>query len=256
LTAPAIDVWRVSLAGLDGDPHGLRRLLCNDERRRAERFAFDRDRDRFVVAHAALRGILSLYAGVPASALEFRCDPGGKPRLARQPGPQFNLSHSADRALLAVAWHRELGVDVEAMRPLDDLDGLAATCFSPLERRTLAAVPEGRRLDAFFDGWTRKEAVLKLLGDGLSRELDSFDVTLAPGEPPALLRLDGGDPHQLALHAIDVGPGFRAALASEGPALSVRLRDWHGEGVTTNGNAGTGSRRRGGRAAQPAAGDR
>ena len=85
-----------------------------------------------------------------------------------------------------------MGIDLEAVRALENLDGLAASCFSRTEQAALAAVPEALRLEAFYDGWTRKEAFLKLLGDGLSRPLDSFDVTLSPGEPPRLLRVAGG----------------------------------------------------------------
>jgi 4'-phosphopantetheinyl transferase len=232
----------VSLAGAAAGSETLRGLLCDEERRRADRFAFARDRNRFTAAHGALRGILSLYAGVPAAALDFGQDPGGKPRLRSPRDLRFNLSHSADRALLAVAWHREVGVDVEAVRALDELDGLAASCFSPVERRALAALPEELRQQAFFDGWTRKEAVLKLLGDGLSRALDSFDVALTPGEPAAVLRLEGGDARELWLHAIDVGPGFRGALASDGPVALVRVRDWAGEGVAAHPGAARGAR--------------
>jgi len=227
-----IDVWRLSLAVPAGTRDGLWGLLCEQERRRADRFAFDRDRDRFVVAHAGLRCVLSLYARVPGQDLEFLSAPGGKPRLVSPGELRFNLSHSGDRALIAVAWEREVGVDLEAVRDLRDLGGLAASCYSPTERRALAAVPEASRLEAFFDGWTRKEAFLKLLGDGLSRPLDSFDVTLAPGKPVRLLRVEGGRTGDWTLHSIDVGPGFRAALAIEGQVRAIRLLDWAADDET------------------------
>jgi hypothetical protein len=115
---------------------------------------------------------------------------------------------------------------LERVRPVEDLEGLAASCFSLAERDALAAVSEMARLEAFFDGWTRKEAFLKLLGDGLSRPLDSFDVTLAPGEPARLLRVAGGRAADWTLHAVEVGPGYRGALALEGTAREIRLRDW------------------------------
>jgi 4'-phosphopantetheinyl transferase len=125
-----------------------------------------------------------------------------------------------------VGWNREVGVDVEAVRALEDIDGLAASCFSPTERAALAAVPADRRLEAFYDGWTRKEAFVKLLGDGLSRPLDSFDVTLTPGQPARLVRVAGERTDRWSLQAIEVGPGYRGALASEGPAATVHLREW------------------------------
>lgn len=231
-----IDVWRLTLAAPAASRDRLWGLLCEQERRRADRFAFDRDRDRFVVAHGGLRWVLSLYAQVPGQDLEFSSAPGGKPRLVTPGELRFNLSHSEETALLAVAWGREVGVDVEAVRVIEDLDDLATTCFSRAERRALAEVPETSRLEAFFDGWTRKEAFLKLLGDGLARPLGSFDVTLAPGEPVRLLRVEGARAGDWTLHAIDAGSGFRAALALAGPATPIRLRDWGGEGETGRGD--------------------
>lgn len=237
-----IDIWRMSLTAPAASRNRLAGLLCEQERRRADRFAFDRDRDRFVMAHGRLRSILSQYARVPGRQLEFLSAPGGKPRLVSPGELRFNLSHSGDRALVAVAWAREVGVDVEAVRVLEDLDDLAASCFSASERGALDAVPEASRLECFFDGWTRKEAFLKLLGDGLSRPLDSFDVTLTPGEPVRLLRVEGGRAGDWTLHSIDVGPGFRAALAVEGQARTIRLLDWPADGETgrSDGRRGTG----------------
>jgi len=230
-----VDVWRLSLVAGDATRDRLRESLSESERRRAGRFAFERDRARFVVAHGALRSILSSYARVPASQLEIECDPGGKPRLARPGAPRFNLSHSGDTALLAVAWDREVGIDLEAVRAIEDLDVLAASCFSPAERRALASVPEALRLAAFYDGWTRKEAFLKLLGDGLSRPLDSFDVSLVPGEPAALLRVSGGRADEWALQPIEIGPGYRGALACRAPAPKIEVRDWVAGSELTSG---------------------
>lgn len=233
--APAacqVDVWRLSLTAPEAARARLWESLSEPERGRAERFAFERDRARFVVAHGALRSILSSYAQIPAPQLELESGPGGKPRVASPGELRFNLSHSGDAALVAVTWDREVGIDLEAVRAIDDLDALAATCFSPTERRALAAVPEALRLPAFFDGWTRKEAFLKLLGDGLSRPLDSFDVSLAPGEEPALLRVAGASAGEWTLQAIEVGAAYRAALASPGPAPVIRLREWVDPGET------------------------
>jgi len=237
-----IDVWWMSLTATAASKDRLSGLLCEQERRRADRFVFGRDRDRFVAAHGGLRSILALYARIPGRELEFQAAPGGKPALVRPGELRFNLSHSADRALLVVAWGREVGVDVETVRVLEDLDDLAASCFSAAERRALAAIPEASRLECFFDGWTRKEAFLKLSGDGLSRPLCSFDVTLSPGEPARLLRVEGGRASDWTLRSIDVGPGFRAALAIEGQAPAIRVLEWAADDETgrSDGRRGAG----------------
>jgi 4'-phosphopantetheinyl transferase len=157
---------------------------------------------------------------------------GEKPRLRDAGDLRFNMSHAEDLCLVAVARGREVGVDLEAVRPLGDLAVLAETCFSPMELEALLAVPESGRVHAFYSGWTRKEAVLKALGDGLARPLDSFDVTLAPGEPARLLQVDG-DPTASAryeLHALEPWPGFVGALAVEGRGGRLRLLDWTGFG--------------------------
>jgi 4'-phosphopantetheinyl transferase len=204
----------------------LRGLLSAEERARSGRFVFERDRHRYVAAHGRLREILAGYVGAAPASLTFASSPSGKPALAEpRTELRFNLSHSRGLALVAVTRGREVGVDLEAIRAVEDLDDLAASCFSPAETRALAAVPEGSRLEAFFDGWTRKEAFVKLLGDGLSRPLDSFDVTLGPGEPARLLRVAGARAADWAIQQVEVGPGYRGALASEGPAVAIRLRD-------------------------------
>jgi 4'-phosphopantetheinyl transferase len=232
LTTPVVDVWRLSLTASPAIREPLWGLLCERERQRAGRFAFERDRDRFVVAHGAVRSILSLYTRVSGRELEFVAGSAGKPALPAG-APRFNLSHSGDQALLAVSWECEVGVDLEAVRALEDIDGLAATCFSATERRVLAQLPEALRLEAFYDGWTRKEAFLKLLGDGLSRPLDSFDVTLTPGEPARLLRVAGERAGRWVLQSLEVGGGHRGALASEAPAPVVRLKTWEIDGLRT-----------------------
>ena len=220
-------VWRVTLDLPADVTECLQDLLSGEERNRAARFVFPVDRRRFVVAHGCLRQVLGGYLGADPESLILANGPSGKPFLASpRTVLRFNLSHSGDAALVAVAWDREVGVDVETVRPIGDLLGLAASCFSPVEERALGALPERVRLDCFFDGWTRKEAFVKLLGDGLSRPLDTFDVNLAPGEPARLLRVAGGRARDWSLRAIEVGPGRRGALAIEGCLRSISVRDW------------------------------
>lgn len=223
-----VHVWRVTpLTRPAGEVAALRPLLSEDEAARADRFRFEHHRGHFVVARAALRRILGRYLGQPARLLRFGYNEYGKPTLPHPP-LRFNLSHAGEVALLAVTSGREVGVDVEAVR--DDIEGdqLAERFFSPGEVETLMSLPEGLRPRAFFDCWTRKEAFIKALGSGLSHPLDAFDVSLAPGEPAALLRTRT-DPLEAArwtLRELEPGEGYAAAVAVEGGGWELRCWDF------------------------------
>jgi 4'-phosphopantetheinyl transferase len=176
-----VHVWSLRL-DLSRTAHDrLEGVLSAGEASRAERLVVAANRRRYVAAHGLLRLVLSGYLGVRPDHVALETGAGGKPRLANREGPRFNLSHAGALGLVAVSADREVGVDIEEIRDVGDLEGLAETCFSPVERAALTAVPAAQRRWAFFAGWTRKEAFLKVLGDGLSRPLDSFDVSLAPG---------------------------------------------------------------------------
>jgi 4'-phosphopantetheinyl transferase len=217
-------------------PHPLRGHLTGylspDERARAVRFVFPRHRDRFIAGRAFLRLLLAQYLGTDASELTFRYGAHGKPALADDRSDlRFNLAHCGSLAVCALARGcGDLGVDVERLRPLADAGDVARSSFSPNEVAELETVePEPARLRAFFNGWTRKEAFLKALGDGLARPLDSFDVTLKPGDPPRLLRTEG-DPEEarrFSLHAFEPETGYVAAVAVRGHAWDVRQVRWH-----------------------------
>ncbi len=216
-----VHVWRVDL---DGVPEGaVASSLSADERERAGRFRFERDRRRFVVARGVLRRLLGRYLDREPARVRFGYGPRGKPFVAAGGGLRFNLSHSAGLALLAFGWRREVGVDVERVRPVPEAEDIARRYFSRWEEAELRRLPAGERQAAFFRCWTRKEAFVKATGDGLSRPLDGFDVTLAPGEPARLLRL-AGEPaagHRFWIEDVSPGRGFAAALAVEGSPARV-----------------------------------
>jgi 4'-phosphopantetheinyl transferase len=200
--------------------------LSEAERVRATRFRFDADRARFVASHAALREILASCLDVAPASLEFGEGTHGKPFLAAPAhcrSLRFSLSHSGEIALVAVTLGREVGVDVERVRPRDDLDGFVARYLSSIEREALARVPAGDRLRAFFETWTLKEAYLKACGDGLLRELDAFDVTVGDAQPRLLAVRDRpGDELRWGLRRLDPGEGYVAALAIEGRNVRTR----------------------------------
>ena len=182
-----IHVWRGSLDQGQATYRRFESLLANDERARAARFHFPCDRVRFVVGRGMLRSLLAGYVGVDGAQLQFRYGRERKPALVGE-GPYFNLAHSGATALFAFSPSFDVGVDVELVGSELEGDRIAERFFSPAEIEALQAVPDEDRSVAFLACWTRKEAFLKARGDGLTLALDSFDVSLAPNEPAALLR--------------------------------------------------------------------
>jgi len=205
--------------------------LSAEERSRAGRFRFPVHERRFVAARGLLREILACLLGRPPAAIAFQYGPHGKPSLAPTSSPgvdlRFNLSHADEVALYAIAVGREVGVDVERVRLLPDAEQVAERFFSPGERAALRRLPPRERAAGFFACWTRKEAFLKATGEGLSRPLDSFDVSVPPSESARLLRVDGDSlaAQRWSLTAIGPAPGFAGAVAFEGQA-SVSCHQW------------------------------
>jgi 4'-phosphopantetheinyl transferase len=206
----------VVVASLDAGSGDLEASLSPDERRRAARFVFERDRRRFIAARARLRQLLGERLGVSPEKVQLAYSSAGKPSLA--PGYErdlrFNLSHCEDVAVFAFADGREVGIDVEAVRELEDAGEIAARFFSPAEDEAYRGLPERERPQGFFNCWTRKEAFIKALGSGLSHPLDSFAVSLAPGEPARILRAGGvpGERCGWTLQGFVPGPGLVAAV--------------------------------------------
>jgi 4'-phosphopantetheinyl transferase len=226
-----VHVWRASLHQSRGHFTELMQILSQEEQARAARFHFEADRKRCILGRGALRSLLGHCLGSAADQLHFEYNEFGKPRLA--PGHQpldFNLSHSGDWILIALARGRALGVDVERMRQDFASDEIAARFFSANECRVLASVAVEKRCAAFFSCWTRKEAYLKARGDGLSLALDQFDVALLPGEAPRLIetRHDRAEVDRWVLRALNPGSGYKAALAVEGSGWKLECWDWPG----------------------------
>ncbi len=194
-----IHVWSVRLDPDSAAVERLGRTLSADEWERANRFRFDRHRRQYVVGRGALRALVAAYAGGRPEAVRFRYGHRGKPFL-ESPAPgglQFNLSNSDELALVGFVNGPEIGVDVEYLRPMPDCEQISERFFSESERQVLRSIPGRAKEEAFFNCWTRKEAYLKAVGEGLAAPLDSFDVTLAPGNPPRMLTLEG-DPERAA----------------------------------------------------------
>lgn len=230
LAGDEVHVWCVFLDRATPHITSLQQILSADECERAERFYFPKDREHFISARGLLRAILGGYLEVDPGRLRFCYSPYGKPALDRAWGGdtlRFNVSHSDRLALYAVTCNRELGVDVERIRPDFAGEEIAERFFSPNERAALRRLHPDVRCDAFFNCWTRKEAYIKARGEGLSLPLDQFDVSLTPGEPAALLntRGDPADTSRWSLREIAPAPGYAAALCVEGSGW--QLKCWH-----------------------------
>jgi 4'-phosphopantetheinyl transferase len=228
LAAEEVHVWRLVLAQPPDALAILARTLDPDERRRAARFHFERDRTAYTAARGALRTLAGGYLGVAPADLVFAYRAKGKPYLETAPRDlRFNVSHSGRFALLAFTVGCEVGVDVEHRRPLQDLLSLAKLSFSEPEYATLCGLPPDDHLDAFFACWSRKEAFIKTTGEGIS-QLGDFEVSLRPGEPARLLRVNDVSPadQRWVMHELPAIPDHAAALVIERHGAPIRCFDY------------------------------
>lgn len=215
-----IHIWRIAL---DVDPeHRLRlaSLLGPEEQFRAQQYHFEVDRVRFTACRGWLRTLLGRYLQVAASAVTFMHGPEGKPALGYEfhsADLRFNVAHSQGLAIAAFSRGREVGVDLEQVRPLQDAWKIVDQFFSPREKALMAQLPPECQLEAFFHCWTRKEAVLKARGDGLSFPLDQVEVSLLPGDPARLVQVEDQPGESCRWRLLDLVPdeGFVGALAAE-----------------------------------------
>ena len=214
--ASKVDVWAVWLQADTAVRRSFRDLLPPDEILRADRFAFESLRMSYEVSHGALRVLLAQYLNCSPGELGFTFGPKGKPALRGDSRLRFNMSHSGELAVYAVAFDCEVGVDVEKVRDLSDLEAIAERFFSPAEASELLSISEpALRQAAFYRCWTRKESYIKSIGDGLSMGLDQFQVTLLPGVPARLVHI-GNDTRAASawtLQHFEPAPGYVGALA-------------------------------------------
>lgn len=220
LKEEGVEVCEARLDMPPAETYRLAMMLSPDESDRAGRHAYERDWRRYVVARGRLRELLAARLNTPPDKIGFSYGKRGKPMLAppfSRSGLHFNVAHSGELAVYAFSHEGEVGVDVEALRALPDADDIAARFFSAVEYSAYRALDNHHKRIGFFNCWTRKEALLKALGDGLHYPLDAFDVTLAPGEPARLLRLADtpGENCGWRLTSFVPAPGYVGALATE-----------------------------------------
>jgi 4'-phosphopantetheinyl transferase len=218
----SVEAVRVYVIAADVERAEDQGLLSAEERESAARFHFERDRRLYTAAHAGLRRALARELGADPREFAFAADAAGRPHLLGTTGLFFSLSHSGDRALVAVARTPRLGVDVEWLRAGIDRERLAQRNFTPREQAELLALPEEERYLGFFRVWTRKEAYVKALGKGLYHPLADFDVSASLAAHFLAFR-DGSRLSDWSLCDLDLGPGRAGALAIERGAAAVEL---------------------------------
>lgn len=220
LAAEDLHIWQTTLDVGGEEAARLSRILSDDERARAARFRFERDRIRYIAGRAQLRLLLADYVDAAPAELVFEYGENNKPSLAG-PGPQFNLSHSGALALYAVCADVEVGIDVELYNRAFAGERIPEHFFSPDEVLALRALPEDLQARGFLELWTRKEAFIKARGDGLSLALDSFSVTLGQGRP-RLIRTgwSQSEPNQWSLLDLSDKDGVFIA------AVAARTEEW------------------------------
>jgi 4'-phosphopantetheinyl transferase len=233
-----VALWFVSLQQPSSTIEAAAAILSAEEMQRAGQFRFPLHRNRFVLAHAALRHILCMCSGCSASGIDFTISSHGKPSLTdssrgNRAKIEFNLSHSEDLAVIAVSFGSILGVDVEQVREMPDWPQMARRFFSDAETAAIERAPSGEASKMFLRFWTRKEALLKAIGTGLQDDLSCF-CTVANGldqasivQVPKLPGVDGNGEYErgFTLRSFEF-EGFVGALAVDGPVSSIRRLQW------------------------------
>lgn len=224
-TETTIDVWSIDL---DAAPPHIGEQLNDDERARAGRFVFPLHSHRFTAARGYLRILLGIYLGCAPQSITFKYGAWGKPALGAPAGEglAFNVAHSGGQALITIGRTEALGVDIEVMRPMTDWLDIATRTFAPGEIKALLSLPPDEQMDGFFACWTRKEAIIKLWGKGLSADLTKFEVSLDLHAAPRLIKLEqhGQDMNDIMLFAFKTDQNAWAALAA--PASPASPRFW------------------------------
>jgi 4'-phosphopantetheinyl transferase len=222
LAASEVHVWSLPLDISQGSLASVAEFLSPDERTRADRFRFEGLRQRFVAGRGLLRVILGRYCGVPPEGLRFNYGPHGKPELTPVEGAQrkggglhFNLAHSEGLGVLAVTQTGPVGVDVQQVRRLLEFKELVGQFFSAREAAEFLRLEREQQPAAFFNLWTRKEALLKATGEGIGRSLNRVEVSFLPGEPARVLSLPA-EPwagREWSLVDLAISPACAGALA-------------------------------------------
>ena len=231
VTNPKVHVWHASLQQPVEVVQKLEAVLSEEERQRVERFRFQEHRQSFIVSRGILRDLLYRYTGIEPGRIRFKYNLAGKPFLANEeavPEIYFNLSHAGQLVLYAFSWGRQVGIDVECIRPMEEMDLVAERIFSPGEYDRFRKISEEDKLRAFYNCWTRKEAFIKAIGEGLSFPLSQFEVSFVPNDLAELVSVQGSREKASlwTMHDLKTRDGYAAALVVDGKDHSLSHKQW------------------------------
>ncbi len=228
LHAFVLDISTLTLADVRLDH------FSSSDRQRIKHFVHEIDQLRFGIARTALYALCARYMSVNERDIALEFNDYGKPRI-RSSELSFNVSHSGMRVALAFCWQHEIGIDVQEVLPQEDLLAVAERFFSPSERRGLAIQQDVLQMESFYRCWTRKEALIKALGLGVSAPLDSFSVEFRAGFPAAIVEMEEplGPLSEWLLEDLPIAPDYAGAIACHHPHKNITFKELsHHELVT------------------------
>ena len=231
ISSSDVHIWRMLLDEHSSHIESIKRNLSTDELLRAEKFYFEKDQNRFIMARGILRIILAGYLGMKPHEIRFEYTPFGKPQVAEKNDNEsihFNLSQSENVVLYAITLNRNIGIDVERIKDSIDVVQVANRFFSPGEINALKRCNRENLAEIFFQYWTRKEALIKAMGKGVSFPLEQIDVTLINGKTLSPIKIITSINDDSDWHIQDLFPaaGYKAAIAVEKRDLDISYWDY------------------------------
>ena len=228
LSEDEIHIWAACIDVAPTVSAALAVSLSEEERTRANRFRFRQHQSRFIAGRGLLRAIVSHYLQIEPARVEFKYNSEGKPELTRPfdgSGIHFNLTHSEDLVLIAVTTIGPVGIDVERVRVNKDAKELVNWFCSPRERELFETLAAQEKQLAFFNLWTRKEALLKATGEGIAQLLSQVEVTFRPGEPARFIAVSGDSERgsRWSVYNLSPAPHFVAAVVIQTEDAQLRL---------------------------------
>jgi len=217
-----IHVWYININDYINSIPELISKIDKQETKRAHQFKFDKDRNCFICSHAILRILLGKYCNCDTTKITYDYTVNNKPILTYDKNLHFNLSHSSHRAIIAFTKNRPIGIDIEYMQEKETLDNLAKRFFSSQEYNEYKLLPEQHKTQGFYNAWTRKEAVVKAIGIGITCSLKSFSINLTPGSKAKLLSMHNqNDVTNWQLYGFNPEEKYCAAIAWHGPQKMI-----------------------------------
>jgi 4'-phosphopantetheinyl transferase len=228
LTPDHIDIWRTSLDLSSADVNEYFDLLDDGEKNRVDKYKSSKRSNEFIITRGLLRKIIAGLFKVPASSFQFKYTDKDKPFLTADilgVPLSFNISHSSSCALIAIGLNRDLGIDIEKIREDIDFMKLARRFFSKKESESLGNYPNEDIPSAFFSCWSRKEAFVKAIGDGISFGLSEFSISISPDQKEIKLttHYDPIAARSWSINNISTGDEYMAAICSNRPGYEFRL---------------------------------